>query len=89
MRCSVLLAAAALAFGLSAGGLGTASAQSDRTLGVNCTVAGHVRCGENGPLGGPAHLRGVRAYGAVGCRAVVRHMWRDGREITVRSRRCY
>ncbi len=29
-----------------------AFAQSDRTLGINCTVAGHEHCGETGHLGG-------------------------------------
>ncbi len=32
-----------------------ASAQSDRTLGVTCTVAGHEHCGENGVVGGTYH----------------------------------
>ncbi len=85
--CTVLAAAAALS--LAALSTAPASAQSDKTLGINCTVAGHVHCGENGRLGGRAHLRGMRAYGAARCRVVFRHMWRDGREVSVRTHRCY
>jgi hypothetical protein len=81
--------AAAAAVSLAAFSTAPASGQSDRTLGINCTVAGHVHCGENGPLGGRAHLRGMRAYGAAHCRVVVRRMWRDGREVMMRTRRCY
>jgi hypothetical protein len=87
MKLATAFAAAAV-LGLAFAS-GPASAQSDRTLGINCTVAGHEHCGENGPLGGRAHLRGMRAYGAAGCRMVVRHVWRHGREITVRTRRCF
>jgi hypothetical protein len=38
-----------------------AFAQSDRTLGINCTVAGHEHCGENGHRGG-YHYRHYRHY---------------------------
>jgi hypothetical protein len=55
---------AALAIGLVSGTANIASAQSDRTLGINCTVAGHVHCGENGPIGGSTrwHHRHYRHY---------------------------
>jgi len=88
MKPSTLFAAAAV-LSLAAFSTAPASAQSDKTLGINCTVAGHVHCRENGRLGGRAHFRGWRAYGAAGCRVVVRHMWRHGHEVTVRTRRCY
>ncbi len=42
---------ALLAASLIAATAETASAQSDKTLGINCTVAGHIRCGENGYVG--------------------------------------
>jgi len=58
MKLSVYLSAAVLAAGFAVGSAGVAHAQSDRTLGVECTVAGHIHCGENGPLGGPAYRRG-------------------------------
>jgi hypothetical protein len=48
MKLIVGISAAVLAAGLLAGSAGTASAQADRTLGVGCTVAGHVHCGEYG-----------------------------------------
>ncbi len=90
MRSSAILAITALGFALTAATSLPASAQSDRTLSANCTAAGHDRCGENGPLGGPARLhRGWRAYGAAQCSVVMRHIWRDGRQIMIRSRRCY
>ena len=90
MRSSKILAIAAFGIGLAAATSLPASAQSDRTLSANCTAAGHDRCGENGPLGGPVRLhRGWRAYGAAHCAVVTRHVWRDGREIMIRSRRCY
>jgi hypothetical protein len=54
MKLMSWIGAALLAIGLLGGTTYTASAQSDRTLGVNCTVAGHVHCGENGPIGGSA-----------------------------------
>jgi hypothetical protein len=38
-----------------------ASAQSDRTLGISCTVAGHEHCGETGRLYG-RHYRHYRHY---------------------------
>jgi hypothetical protein len=39
---------AIVAAGLFAAATGPVFAQSDKTLGINCTVAGHERCGENG-----------------------------------------
>ena len=53
----VLWSLVAAGAGILVAGTQPASAQSDRTLGVNCTVAGHVHCGENGPIGGPAYRR--------------------------------
>jgi hypothetical protein len=38
-----------------------AFAQSDRTLGISCTVAGHENCGETGRLYGH-HYRHYRHY---------------------------
>lgn len=51
MKLVFWITAAVLAAGLIAATAETASAQSDKTLGVNCTVAGHIRCGENGHVG--------------------------------------
>ena len=88
MRSSTILAVAALGVGVVTATSIPASAQSDRTLGINCTVAGHIRCGENRPIGARWH-RGFRAYGAAHCTVVSRHVWRDGRPVMIRSRRCY
>ena len=44
---AVVLAAGAL---LGSGQI--AAAQADRTLGLNCTYAGHQHCGENGRIVG-------------------------------------
>jgi hypothetical protein len=44
MKLTIYLSAAALAAGLLLGSTGHAAAQSDRTLGINCKVAGHERC---------------------------------------------
>ena len=38
----------------------SAFAQSDRTLGINCTVAGHQHCGEAGGHWGHRHHRHYR-----------------------------
>jgi hypothetical protein len=64
MKLICSLGAAVLALGLLAGTANPAKAQSDRTLGINCTVAGHIHCGENGPIGGSArwHHRHYRHY---------------------------
>ena len=51
--------AALLAAGALIGSGQIAAAQSDRTLGINCTYAGHERCGENGPI------VGARRYGVL------------------------
>lgn len=48
MKMSFALMVSILAAGIYASTEGIAFAQSDRTLGINCTVAGHIRCGENG-----------------------------------------
>ncbi len=50
MRLITYLGAAALGLSLLAGNAGSALAQSDTTLGINCKVAGHERCG-NGYYG--------------------------------------
>jgi hypothetical protein len=51
MKLILSIGAAMLSVGLWAGTATVAAAQSDRTLGINCTVAGHVHCGENGTVG--------------------------------------
>jgi hypothetical protein len=51
MKLFLWLGAAVLAAGLLGSGQ-IASAQADRTLGLNCTYAGHQHCGENGPIAG-------------------------------------
>lgn len=56
MKVAFLLGAALAAASLLSTAQ-TASAQSDRTLGINCTYAGHEHCGENG------RLFGARRYG--------------------------
>jgi hypothetical protein len=89
MKVSVIAATFVLGLGLAAGSVGTASAQSDRTLGISCTVAGHVHCGEYGSRYRGGWHRGFRAFGAAHCRVVVRHIYRHGREVTVRNRRCW
>ncbi len=62
MKLTLWINAATLAAGLLAGSADIASAQSDRTLGVNCTVAGHVYCGENGPIWGSGYRWHHRYY---------------------------
>jgi hypothetical protein len=56
MKLTFLCAAALLAAGLLAGTGRVASAQSDRTLGIGCTEAGHQHCGENGSIVGSRRL---------------------------------
>ncbi len=64
MKLTFWLSAAALAASLVAGSTQIAAAQSDRTMGINCTVAGHVHCGENGPIWGSHrwYHRGYRRH---------------------------
>ena len=64
MKLMSWIGAAVMAIGLLGAAANTASAQSDRTLGVNCTVAGHEHCGENGRVSGSArwHHRHYRHY---------------------------
>jgi hypothetical protein len=50
MRRIALAALAALTIGAGMSWSDIASAQSDRTLGISCTVAGHEHCGETGRL---------------------------------------
>jgi hypothetical protein len=71
MKLTFLLGAALLAAGLVAGTGRVAFAQADRTLGINCTYAGHEHCGENGPIYGSRRL-----YGWYGWR---HHHWRHHR----------
>lgn len=52
MRSALLAAVTALISVFIIGSGNFAFAQSDRTLGINCTVAGHEHCGETGHLGG-------------------------------------
>lgn len=73
MRLLLAVAVLFVTFGLSA-----AFAQSDRTMGINCTVAGHIHCGENGPIFGSSsygrrHWHGHRAYAYAGDCRVIRH----------------
>ena len=92
MKITVAIGAAILAAGVFAGTGGTASAQSDRTLSINCTVAGHEHCGENGSYGWRhrhwRHRYGAYAY-AGNCR-VTRHRFEtpSGREIYRTRRIC-
>lgn len=50
MKLGIWISAAIVAAGLAT--TQVAFAQSDRTMGIDCTVAGHIRCGENGPIWG-------------------------------------
>jgi hypothetical protein len=61
MRKFLLAAVAALTVGTLLSWPDFASAQSDRTLGISCTVAGHEHCGETGRLYG-RHYRHYRHY---------------------------
>jgi hypothetical protein len=56
MKFTLWISSLALAAGIAAGTAGIAAAQSDRTLGINCTVAGHAHCGESGPIFGSRRL---------------------------------
>ena len=55
MKLTLWLGAAVLAAGALLGSGQIAAAQSDRTLGINCTYAGHEHCGENGRVGHARH----------------------------------
>jgi len=57
MKLIVWFGAAVLAAGALLGSGQIAGAQADRTLGLNCTYAGHQHCGENG------HIVGSRRHG--------------------------
>lgn len=52
MKLIVWFGAAVLVAGALLGSAQIAAAQADRTLGLNCTYAGHQHCGENGPIVG-------------------------------------
>ncbi len=62
MKPALLSGAALLAAGLVVGTGRSASAQADRTLGINCTVAGHQHCGEDGPIFGSRRWYGWRHH---------------------------
>jgi hypothetical protein len=51
MKFTLWISVAVLTTGLLAGAPKIASAQSDKTMGINCTVAGHIHCGENRAMG--------------------------------------
>lgn len=57
MKLTLWFGAAVLGAGALLGSGQIAGAQSDRTLGINCTYAGHAHCGENG------HVAGARRSG--------------------------
>jgi hypothetical protein len=57
MKLIMWFGATVLAAGALLGSGQIAAAQADRTLGLNCTYAGHEHCGENGPI------FGARRYG--------------------------
>ena len=52
MKLIVWFGATLLTAGALLGSGQIAAAQSDRTLGINCTYAGHEHCGENGRIVG-------------------------------------
>ena len=52
MKLIVWFGAALFTAGALLGSGRIAAAQSDRTLGINCTYAGHEHCGENGRIVG-------------------------------------
>jgi hypothetical protein len=61
-KITLWISAAVLVAGLLASATKFASAQSDRTLGINCTVAGHAHCGETSPIGGPSYWHHRRRH---------------------------
>jgi hypothetical protein len=61
VKLTFIAATAAGAFALMATA-DVASAQSDKTLGIGCNVAGREHCGERGPLGGYGMYRGYGNY---------------------------
>ena len=92
MKMTVVISAAILAAGVFAGTADIAAAQSDRTLGINCTVAGHEHCGENGPIGSSYDWRyrhwhhGYGAY-ASDCRVIRQRIDTPSGRVIYRSRR--
>jgi hypothetical protein len=64
MKVTIAIGAVILAAVVFGGTSEIASAQSDRTLGITCTVAGHEHCRETGPLGGYHHRHWRHHYGA-------------------------
>jgi hypothetical protein len=95
MKMTAIIGSAVLAAGLLAGTAGTASAQSDRTLGVDCTVAGHIHCGEDGPIYGSAYgwryrpwRDGYGPYAYAGdCRLIRQRIETPSGRVIYRSRR--
>jgi len=57
MKLALTIGIAATTTALMAVAPDVASAQSDKTLGIGCNVAGREHCGERGPLGGPGYYR--------------------------------
>ena len=62
MKLTFIFGAALLAAGALIGTGQIASAQADRTLGINCTYAGHEHCGENGRIFGSRRLYGFYGW---------------------------
>jgi hypothetical protein len=60
MRKTLLAIITALASVVIVSPGSSALAQSDRTLGISCTVAGHQHCGETGGHWGHRHHRHYR-----------------------------
>jgi len=90
MKLSIVLAAGVLVANVIALQSSTASAQSDRTLGINCTVAGHEHCGEAGPIGASSH-RWRHHYGAYAyardCRMMKQRIETPSGRLIYRSKR--
>lgn len=94
IRMTLALSVGALAAGMLAATCTIASAQSDRTLGINCTVAGHEHCGEAGAIWGSSygwrhrhwrHSSGPYAY-ARDCRLVHQRVETASGRVIYRSR---
>src|SRR5262249_8510947 len=94
MRMFLVLSVGVLAAGMFAATGKIAFAQSDRTLGINCTVAGHQHCGETGAIRGRSygwrhrywrHYPGAYAY-ARDCRVVRQPVETASGRVIYRSR---
>ena len=62
LKTTLWMGVTILTFGLIAGAPKVALAQSDGTLGISCTVAGHEHCGENGSVWGRWHRWHLRHH---------------------------